>query len=84
MNARDEGLEHFTRSELVAQVKKLHAAIRQHRDRTGQELCCQHPPLWELLPRKIHPNVFAYLASRLAALMTVDEPTADVAKEHCP
>jgi hypothetical protein len=53
----DEDLEQLARQELVAEVKKLRAGIRQHRDSTGHALCWHHPQLWELLPEKIEPDL---------------------------
>jgi hypothetical protein len=53
----DEDLERLGRDELVAEVKRLRAGIRTHRDSTGQELCWHHPDLWNLLPEKITPDV---------------------------
>jgi len=53
----DDDLEEFTRDKLLAEVKKLRAGIRQHRDSTGHELCWHHPQLWELLPEKIDPDL---------------------------
>jgi len=41
----DEDLERLTRNELVAEIKKLRAGIRQHRDSTRHELCWHHPQL---------------------------------------
>jgi heme-degrading monooxygenase HmoA len=51
----DDDLEHMTREELVAQVKKLRAGIRSHRDSDRHELCWHHPDLWALLPEKTDP-----------------------------
>ena len=51
----DEDLERLTRNELVAEIKKLRAGIRQHRDSTRHELCWHHPDLWGLLPEKTDP-----------------------------
>jgi hypothetical protein len=35
---------------LIAEVQRLRAGIRKHRDSTGNELCWHHPDLWGLLP----------------------------------
>jgi len=53
----DEDLETRSREELVAEVKRLRAGIRTHRDSTGQDLCWHHPDLWNLLPEKVTPDV---------------------------
>jgi hypothetical protein len=53
----DEDLEQLTRGQLIAEVKKLRAGIRLHRDSTGHRLCWHHPELWGLLPEKIEPDV---------------------------
>jgi hypothetical protein len=46
----DEDLGQFSRDELIAEVKRLRAGIRDHRDSTGHNLCWHHPQLWGLLP----------------------------------
>ena len=53
----DEDLLLLTPEELIAEVKKLQAGIRAHRDSTKHELCWHHPQLWNLLPEKISPNI---------------------------
>lgn len=53
----DDDLEQLTRDQLIAEVKKLRAGIRHHRDSTGHELCWHHPQLWGLLPEKTDPDV---------------------------
>jgi hypothetical protein len=53
----DEDLEQRTRDELLAEVKRLRAGIRRHRDSTGHELCWHHPQLWGLLPEKVDPDL---------------------------
>ncbi|MBV8841741.1 MAG: hypothetical protein JO307_02920 [Bryobacterales bacterium] len=53
----DDDLEQLTRDELVAEIKKLRAGIRRHRDSTGHELCWHHPQLWDLLPEKVDPRI---------------------------
>lgn len=52
----DEDLDALTREALVAEIKRLRAAIRQHRDSSGHELCWHHPDLWALLPDKRDPS----------------------------
>ena len=51
----DDDLEPMSREQLVAEVKRLRAGIRAHRDSTGQELCWHHPQLWALLPEATDP-----------------------------
>lgn len=51
----DEDLIALTREELIAEVRRLRAGIRAHRDSSGQELCWHHPALWGLLPEKTDP-----------------------------
>ncbi len=46
----DEDLEKLGREELIEEVKRLRAGIRQHRDSSGHDLCWHHPQLWNLLP----------------------------------
>jgi hypothetical protein len=43
------------RDDLIAEVVKLRAAIRVHRDSSGHELCWHHPDLWALLPDSYGP-----------------------------
>jgi hypothetical protein len=45
----DEDLEKMDRAALAAEVKRLRAGIREHRDSSGHELCWHHPKLWGLL-----------------------------------
>ena len=51
----DEDLDRMSREELIAEVRKLRAGIRAHRDSSGQELCWHHPALWSLLPERTDP-----------------------------
>ncbi|GLS38050.1 hypothetical protein GCM10010869_36440 [Mesorhizobium tianshanense] len=53
----DDDLEIFDRDALIAEVKKLRAGIREHRDSTGHKLCWHHPDLWDLLPEKTEPAI---------------------------
>jgi len=51
----DEDLASLHRDALIAEVKRLRAGIRRHRDSSGQELCWHHPQLWGLLPEATDP-----------------------------
>lgn len=51
----DEDLALMTPAQLVAEVKRLRAGIRAHRDSTGHDLCWHHPDLWALLPERQDP-----------------------------
>jgi hypothetical protein len=51
----DDDLAELSREALIAEVKRLRAGIREHRDSTGHELCWHHPQLWALLPEKTDP-----------------------------
>lgn len=51
----DEDLATLNRDALIAEVKRLRAGIRKHRDSTGHELCWHHPDLWGLLPETSDP-----------------------------
>ena len=51
----DTDLEGMSRKQLVAEVVKLRAGIRAHRDSTKHQLCWHHPALWGLLPEKTDP-----------------------------
>ena len=54
-DARDADIESLGADELRAEVRRLRAGIRGHRDSTGQELCWHHPALWGLLPERTDP-----------------------------
>jgi hypothetical protein len=51
----DDDLEGLTKEQLIAEVKRLRAGIREHRDSSGHELCWHHPKLWGLLPERSDP-----------------------------
>ena len=53
----DEDLNGMSREQLIDEVKRLRAGIRQHRDSSGQDLCWHHPSLWGLLPERVAPEV---------------------------
>ena len=51
----DTDLEGMSREQLVAEVVKLRAGIRAHRDSTKHQLCWHQPGLWGLLPANTDP-----------------------------
>lgn len=51
----DDDLAALDRDALVAEVRRLRAGIRAHRDSSEHELCWHHPQLWSLLPEKSDP-----------------------------
>ena len=51
----DEDLDSLSREQLLAELRRLRAAIRQHRDASGQALCWHQPQLWTLLPEPTPP-----------------------------
>ena len=53
----DDDLQALDRERLIAEVKKLRAGIRAHRDTSGHDLCWHHPDLWNLLPEKTAPSI---------------------------
>jgi hypothetical protein len=53
----DEDLDSMSREELLAEVKRLRAGVRNHRDSTSHELCWHHPDLWALLPDNADPKI---------------------------
>jgi hypothetical protein len=52
----DEDLDQMSREQLIAEVRKLRDAVREHRDSSMHELCWHHPDLWGLLPEKTDPQ----------------------------
>jgi hypothetical protein len=53
----DQDIEGLSRGELMAEIKRLRAAIREHRDASGHDLCWHHPALWSMLPEKLAPDI---------------------------
>jgi hypothetical protein len=51
----DTDLATMSLNQLIAEVQKLRAGIRKHRDSSGHDLCWHHPDLWALLPEKTDP-----------------------------
>ncbi|CAM3842535.1 hypothetical protein EV679_3230 [Kerstersia gyiorum] len=55
-SAVDLDLSDMTQAQLIAEVRKLRAGIRAHRDCSGHDLCWYHPHLWALLPEQVEPQ----------------------------
>jgi hypothetical protein len=53
----DDDLASMSPEQLIAEVKRLRAGIRVHRDSSGQDLCWHHPQLWGLLPERVRPEI---------------------------
>jgi hypothetical protein len=53
----DDDLAAMSREALLAEVKRLRAGIREHRDSSGHDLCWHHPNLWGLLPEPIPSGI---------------------------
>ena len=53
----DDDLPNLSKDELIAEVKRLRAGVREHRDASGHGLCWHHPQLWGLLPKAISPHI---------------------------
>lgn len=53
----DDDLHEMDRDRLIAEVKRLRAGIRTHRDSSGHDLCWHRPELWGLLPEQTDPQI---------------------------
>ena len=53
----DDDLDGMGQDQLADEVRRLRAAIREHRDSSGMNLCWHHPNLWGLLPEGIAPGI---------------------------
>ena len=53
----DKDVELMSKTQLIAEVKKLRAGIREHRDCSEHDLCWYHPDLWSLLPEKTNQAI---------------------------
>ncbi len=50
MTDPDADLDGMDHAALLAAARAMRAAIREHRDATGHDLCWHHPDMWALLP----------------------------------
>ena len=53
----DADLDAMTREQLVAEMRRVRAAVREHRDSSGHALCWHHPELWSTLPEPLRAEV---------------------------
>ena len=86
--ALDTNLAALDRVALEAEVRRLRAGIREHRDSSGQNLCWHHPELWNLLPERVEPDVAVpawpnFLRGCVAYRQSLDEQLPD-APVHVP
>lgn len=90
----DEDLKDMSREALEAEVRRLRAGIREHRDASRHALCWHHPQLWSLLPERLDPDIAVpewpqFLRGCIRYRQSLDEqaPTAPRTREefdHAP
>ena len=85
----DDDLTGLDRDALIAEVKRLRDAIRQHRDSNAHELCWHHPQLWGLLPEKTDPQPAVpewpqFMAGCIRYRQSLDEQAADAPRSAEP
>lgn len=85
----DEDIDKMSREQVNAEVRKLRAGIRAHRDSTGHELCWHHPALWALLPEKTDPLPTVptwpnFLRGCLRYRQSLDEQLPDAPRADVP
>jgi hypothetical protein len=85
----DDDLTSLDRDALIAEVKRLRDAIRQHRDSNAHELCWHHPQLWRLLPEKTDPQPIVptwprFLAGCIRYRQSLDEQLPDAPRTEKP
>ncbi|MDI5935417.1 hypothetical protein [Halomonas kalidii] len=85
----DEDLSKMTRKELLAEVRTLRQAIREHRDCSGHDLCWHHPALWSLLPEKtdpvpVVPEWPAFMRGCIKYRQSLDEQAPDAPRSDEP
>jgi len=78
----DLDLDAMDTDELRAEVRRLRAGVRAHRDSSGQDLCWFHPQLWELLPETERAEIEVpewpqFLRGCLAFRQSLEDELAD-------
>ena len=85
----DDDLDRMSREQLTAEVKKLRAGIRAHRDSAKHKLCWHHPALWGLLPDKtdpvpVVPNWPEFISGCIQYRQSLDEQAPDAPRPAEP
>jgi hypothetical protein len=85
----DTDLDQLTRDELIVEVQRLRAGIREHRDSSGHELCWHHPQLWGLLPNATDPITVVpewpqFMRGCIAYRQSLDERAPDAPRTRDP
>ena len=85
----DDDLETMSLEALHAEVRRLRAGIRAHRDASGHELCWHHPQLWGLLPESTDPQPVVpswpqFLAGCIRYRASLDEQLPDAPRTDEP
>jgi hypothetical protein len=85
----DEDLATLSREQLTAEVVKLRAAIREHRDSQGHDLCWHQPRLWGLLPETathlpVVPDWPAFMRGCVRYRQSLDEQAAQAPRSPDP
>jgi hypothetical protein len=83
----DEDLHSLSREQLVAEVRRLRAGIREHRDASGHDLCWHHPDLWSLLPEQIPVHIAVpawpqFMRGCIRYRQSLDEQAPDAPRTH--
>jgi hypothetical protein len=85
----DEDLENLSPEQLAAEVRRLRAGIRAHRDGSGHALCWHHPALWRLLPERTDavptvPTWPVFLRGCVQYRQSLDEQLPDAPRSDAP
>lgn len=72
----------MSRDDLLREVVRLRAAVREHRDSSGHDLCWHHPDLWATLPEDVDPAIAvppwpAFLRGCVAYRQSLDAQAPD-------
>ncbi len=85
----DTDLDDMSRGQLIAEIRRLRAGVRAHRDSSAHELCWHHPDLWALLPEgtdsvPVVPEWPQFIRGCVAYRASLDEQLPDAARTSAP